>query len=136
MTGGGSLKGEHGQFDLKVAKLDLNAIQSSLRADPVRGPIGITLAGDTQTITLDLNDPKAAIRAQGKVKLDAKQTTFEGVKLSVGKGRVELSGALKKDVNSSYDLKAKLVEFNPLLLCSRWRRAGQGGKGKKPRPRA
>ena len=40
-----------------------------------------------QTITLDLNDPKAAIRAQGKVTLDAKQTAFEGVKLSVGKGR-------------------------------------------------
>ena len=76
---------------------------SSIRPTQFAGPIGVTLAGDTQTITLDLNDPKAAIRAQGKVKLDAKQTAFEGVKLTVGKGRVELSGALKKDANSSYD---------------------------------
>ena len=40
------------------------------------------------------------------------------MKLTVGKGRIELSGALKKDANSSYDVKAKLVEFNPLLLHS------------------
>ncbi|SAL10173.1 translocation/assembly module TamB domain-containing protein [Caballeronia humi] len=135
VTGGGSLKGNRGQFDLKVAKLDLHAIQSSLLPTQFGGPIGVTLAGDTQTITLDLNDPKAAIRAQGKVKLDAKQTAFEGVKLSVGKGRIELSGALKKDVNSSYDVKAKLVEFNPLLLVPPKAAAPvKGGKGKKAPP--
>lgn len=132
ITGGGSLKGNRGQFDLKVAKLDLSAIQSSIRPTQFAGPIGITLAGDTQTIVLDLNDPKSAIRAQGKVKLDAKQTAFEGVKLSVGKGRVELSGALKKDVNSSYDLKATLVEFNPLLLMQQV--ASAPPKGKKAAP--
>jgi translocation and assembly module TamB len=116
ITGGGALKGANGRFDLKVAKLDLNAIQSSIRPTQFAGPIGIALDGATQTITLDLADPKAALRAQGKVTLDAKQTAFDAVKLSVGKGRIELSGSLKKDVHSSYDLKAKLVDFNPLLL--------------------
>jgi translocation and assembly module TamB len=119
VTGGGTLKGGQGQFDLKVAKLDLNAIESSIRPTQFAGPIGIHLAGDAgdkQTITLDLNDPKAALRAQGKVTLDAKQTAFDGVKLSAGKGRIELSGALQKDTHSSYDLKAKFIDFNPLLL--------------------
>ena len=116
VSGGGTLKGATGQFDLKVAKLDLNAIESTIRPTQFAGPIGIHLAGDTQTITLDLNDPKAALHAQGKVTLDAKQTAFDGVKLSVGKGRIELSGALQKDIHSSYDLKAKLIDFNPLLL--------------------
>jgi translocation and assembly module TamB len=119
VTGGGTLKGASGQFDLKVAKLDLNAIESTIRPTQFAGPINIHLAGDgggKQTITLDLNDPKAALRAQGKVTLDAKQTSFDGVKLSVGKGRMELSGALQKDTHSSYDLKAKLIDFNPLLL--------------------
>ncbi len=119
VTGGGSLKGGKGRFDLKVAKLDLNAIESSIRPTQFAGPIGIDLGGngdDKQTITLDLADPKAALRAQGKVTLDAKQTAFDDVKLTVGKGRIELSGALKKDTHSSYDLKAKLIEFNPLLL--------------------
>ena len=116
VTGGGTLKGGKGQFDLKVANLDLNAIESSIRPTQFAGPISVDLAGDTQTITLDLNDPKAALRAQGKVVLDAKQTAFDNVKLTAGKGRIELSGALKKDVHSSYDLKAKLIDFNPLLL--------------------
>ena len=116
VTGGGTLKGGTGQFDLKVAKLDLNAIEPSIRPTQFAGPIGIHLDGDKQTITLDLNDPKAALRAQGRVALDAKQTAFDGVKLSAGKGRIELSGALQKDIHSSYDLKAKLIDFNPLLL--------------------
>ncbi|SAK42372.1 PF04357 family protein [Caballeronia pedi] len=116
VTGGGTLAGSKGKFDLKVAKLDLNAIEPTLRPTDFAGPIGIVLDGDTQRITADLNDPKAAIRAQAKVKLDPKQTTLDDVKLTVGKGRVELNGALKKDANSTYDLKAKIVDFNPLLL--------------------
>ncbi|MDR5830533.1 translocation/assembly module TamB domain-containing protein [Caballeronia sp. LP006] len=116
VTGGGSLKGGDGKFDLKVAKLDLNAIEASVRPTDFSGPISVVLAGDTQTVTADLNDPKAAIRAQAKVKLDPKQTALDEVKLTVGKGRVEANGVLKKDTNSSYDLKAKFIDFNPLLL--------------------
>ncbi|SAL19930.1 PF04357 family protein [Caballeronia arvi] len=116
VTGGGSLADGKGKFDLKVAKLDLNAIEPTLRPTDFAGPISVVLAGDTQTITADLNDPKAALRAQAKVKLDPKQTSLDDVKLTVGKGRVEANGALKKDANSSYDLKAKFVDFNPLLL--------------------
>lgn len=130
VTGGGKIEGKRGQFDLKVAKLDLNAISSAIRPTQFAGPIGVTLAADTQTITLDLNDPKAAIRAEGKVRLDAKETAFDGVKLTVGKGRVELNGALKKDASSSYDLKATLVEFNPLLLVQQKPAAPAKGKGK------
>jgi translocation and assembly module TamB len=116
ITGGGAISGGHGRFDLKVAKLDLNAIEPSVRPTDFAGPIGVVLAGDTQAVTVNLNDPKAAIRAQARIKLDAKQTTLDDVKLTVGKGRVEASGVLKKDVHSSYDLKAKFVDFNPLLL--------------------
>ncbi|MDR5736417.1 MULTISPECIES: translocation/assembly module TamB domain-containing protein [unclassified Caballeronia] len=116
IAGGGAISAGHGRFDLKVAKLDLNAIEPSVRPTDFAGPVGVVLAGDTQTVTVDLNDPKAAIRAQAKIRLDAKQTTLDDVKLMVGKGRVEASGVLKKDVNSSYDLKAKFVDFNPLLL--------------------
>jgi len=137
VTGAGTLKGGAGQFDLKVAKLDLNAIESSIRPTQFAGPIGIRLAGnagDKQTITLDLNDPKAALRAQGKVTLDAKQTQFDGVKLSAGKGRIELSGALQKDTHSSYDLKAKFIDFNPLLLTEQLVAKQPQAKGSKAKP--
>ncbi|MDN7176911.1 translocation/assembly module TamB domain-containing protein [Caballeronia sp. SEWSISQ10-4 2] len=137
VTGGGTLKGGAGQFDLKVAKLDLNAIESSIRPTQFAGPIGIHLAGDTgdkQTITLDLNDPKTALRVQGKVTLDARQTAFDGVKLSAGKGRIELSGALQKDTHSSYDLKAKFIDFNPLLLTEQLVAKQPPAKGSKAKP--
>jgi translocation and assembly module TamB len=116
ITGGGKLAGGKGQFDLKIAKLDLNAIEPSVRPTDFAGPVGIVLDGDKQSITADLNDPKAAIRAQAKIRLDSKQTTLDEVKLTVGKGRVEANGVLKKDANSSYDLKARFVDFNPLQL--------------------
>ncbi|MDR5853862.1 translocation/assembly module TamB domain-containing protein [Caballeronia sp. LZ062] len=116
ITGGGALSDGKGQFDLNVAKLDLNAIEPSVRPTDFAGPVRVVLAGDTQTVTADLNDPRAAIRAQAKVKLDPKATSLDDVKLIVGKGRVEASGALKKDANSSYDVKAKFIDFNPLLL--------------------
>ncbi|WP_213777607.1 translocation/assembly module TamB domain-containing protein [Caballeronia sp. dw_276] len=135
LTGGGTLKDGKGEFDLKVAKLDLNQIQSTIRPTQFGGPIGIKLAGDTQTILLDLNDAKAALRAQGKITLDPKQTAFDAVKVSVGKGHVELSGALKKDVHSSYDLKAKIVDFNPLLLSDQLLATPPPAKGAK-RPAA
>jgi translocation and assembly module TamB len=116
VTGGGKIAGSKGQFDLKIAKLDLNAIEPSVRPTDFAGPVGIVLDGDKQSVTADLNDPKAAIRAQAKVRLDPQQTTLDEVKLTVGKGRVEANGVLKKDANSSYDLKAKFVDFNPLQL--------------------
>ncbi|KQR89889.1 gramicidin biosynthesis protein [Burkholderia sp. Leaf177] len=135
LTGGGTLKDGKGEFDLKVARLDLSQIQSTIRPTQFGGPIGIKLAGDTQTITLDLNDAKAALRAQGKITLDPKQTAFDAVKVSVGKGHVELNGALKKDVHSSYDLKAKIVDFNPLLLSDQLLATPPPAKGAK-RPAA
>jgi len=133
LTGSGTLKDGKGEFDLKVAKLDLSQIESTIRPTQFGGPIGIKLAGDTQIITLDLSDTKAALRAQGKITLDAKQTAFDAVKVSVGKGHIELSGALKKDVHSSYDVKAKIVDFNPLLLSDQLLATPPPAKGaKKP----
>ncbi|SAL36765.1 PF04357 family protein [Caballeronia sordidicola] len=133
LTGGGALKDGKGEFDLKVAKLDLSQIESTIRPTQFGGPIGIKLAGDTQTITLDLNDAKAALRAQGKITLDARQTAFDNVKLTAGTGRIELSGALKKDVHSTYDVKAKIVDFNPLLLSEQLIATPPPAKGaKKP----
>ncbi|WP_133650771.1 translocation/assembly module TamB domain-containing protein [Paraburkholderia flava] len=118
LTGGGMLKGKHGQFDLKVAGLDLNALASSVRPTQLSGPIGIRLNDDVQSITLDLADPKAALRAQGKVTFDPARMSFNDVRVSAGKGRVDLSGAIKHDANSTYNLKATLTDFDPLVFTS------------------
>ena len=116
ITGGGALKGKYGQFDLKVANLDLNALEASVRPTQLAGPVGIRLNDDVQSITLDLADPKAALRAQGKITFDPARMSFNDVKVSAGKGRIDLSGAIKHDANSTYSLKAALTDFDPFAL--------------------
>ncbi|TDN66956.1 translocation/assembly module TamB domain-containing protein [Paraburkholderia sp. BL10I2N1] len=118
ITGSGSLTGKRGQFNLQVAGLDLNALQASVRPTQLAGPIGIRLNDDIQSITLDLADQRAALRAQGKVTFDPARMSFNDVRVTAGKGRVDLSGAIKHDASSSYNLKATLTDFDPLALTS------------------
>ncbi|OAJ57732.1 gramicidin biosynthesis protein [Paraburkholderia ginsengiterrae] len=118
LTGGGVLSGKHGQFDLKVAGLDLNALEAPVRPTQLSGSIGIRLHDDVQSLMLDLADPKAELRAQGKVTFDPARISFNDVRVTSGKGRIDLSGALKHDANSNYNLKAQLTDFDPLTLAS------------------
>ncbi|MFM0735431.1 translocation/assembly module TamB domain-containing protein [Paraburkholderia sediminicola] len=118
LTGGGVLTGKRGQFDLQVAGLDLNALEATVRPTQLSGPIGIRLNDDVQSLTLDLADPKAGLRAQGKVTFDPARMSFNDVRVTSGKGRIDLSGALKHDANSTYNLKAQLTDFDPLTLTS------------------
>ncbi|WP_421379070.1 translocation/assembly module TamB domain-containing protein [Paraburkholderia sp. DD10] len=118
LTGGGALTGKRGRFDLQVAGLDLNALQATVRPTQLSGPIGVRLNDDVQSLTLDLVDPKAALRAQGKLIFDPARIAFNDVRITSGKGRIDLSGALKHDANSSYNLKAQLTDFDPLTLTS------------------
>ncbi|MFM0355352.1 translocation/assembly module TamB domain-containing protein [Paraburkholderia nemoris] len=118
LTGGGALTGKRGQFDLQVAGLDLNALEATVRPTQLSGPIGIRLNDDVQSLTLDLVDPKAGLRAQGKVTFDPARLSFNDVRVTSGKGRIDLSGALKHDANSTYNLKAQLTDFDPLTLTS------------------
>ncbi|MBK5123307.1 translocation/assembly module TamB domain-containing protein [Burkholderia sp. R-69980] len=118
LTGGGALIGKRGQFDLQVAGLDLNALEATVRPTQLAGPIGIRLNDDTQSLTLDLADPKAGLRAQGKVIFDPARMSFNDVRVTSGKGRIDLSGVLKHDANSTYNLKAQLTDFDPLTLAS------------------
>ncbi|MEM5311928.1 translocation/assembly module TamB domain-containing protein [Paraburkholderia sp. JHI869] len=118
ITGGGTISGRDGRFDLRVAGLDLNAIQSSVRATQFAGPVGVRLNGDVQSVTLDLADPRAALRVQGKVTQDPARLSLSDVRLTSGAGRIDLSGALKHDASSTYQLKAVLTNFDPLTLTS------------------
>ncbi|MEW6346338.1 MAG: translocation/assembly module TamB domain-containing protein [Pseudomonadota bacterium] len=118
VTGAGSLSGKHGKLDLQVAGLDLNALEASVRPTQLAGPIGLRLNDDVQSITLDLADPKAGLRAQGKVIFDPARTSFNDVRITSGRGRIDLSGAIKHDANSTYNLKAQLTDFDPLGLTS------------------
>ncbi|AOI66304.1 hypothetical protein WS51_22455 [Burkholderia territorii] len=128
VTGGGTLTGGKGRFDLKVANLDLNAFVAELRPMRLGGPLGVTLAGDATTVDFDLNDPKLALGARAKVALTQQQTVLTDARVTAGKGRIDLTGVFRHDAHSSYDAKATLTAFDPLLLAATSAPGAGGGK--------
>ncbi|RKU02438.1 hypothetical protein C7H84_15615 [Burkholderia sp. Nafp2/4-1b] len=118
VAGSGTLTGGKGRFDLKVANLDLNAFVAELRPMRLGGPLGVTLAGDVTTVDFDLNDPKLALGARAKVALTHEQTVLSDARVTAGKGRIDLTGVFRHDAHSSYDAKATLTAFDPLLLAA------------------
>ena len=118
VTGNGTLTGGKGRFDLKVANLDLNAFVAELRPMRLAGPLGVTLAGDVTTVDFNLNDPKLALGARAKVALTPQQTVLTDARVTAGKGRIDLTGVFRHDAHSSYDAKATLTAFDPLLLAA------------------
>ncbi|WP_322041154.1 translocation/assembly module TamB domain-containing protein [Burkholderia diffusa] len=126
VTGNGALTGGNGRFDLKVANLDLNAFVAELRPMRLGGPLGVTLAGDVTIVDFNLNDPKLALGARAKVALTQQQTVLTDARVTAGKGRIDLTGVFRHDAHSSYDAKATLTAFDPLLLAA-MRAPGAGG---------
>ncbi|MEN2472810.1 translocation/assembly module TamB domain-containing protein [Burkholderia sp. GS2Y] len=118
VTGSGTLTGGKGRFDLKTANLDLNAFVAELRPMRLGGPLGVTLAGDVTTVDFNLNDPKLALGARAKVALTPQQTVLTDARVTAGKGRIDLTGVFRHDAHSSYDAKATLTAFDPLLLAA------------------
>ncbi|RQS76219.1 hypothetical protein DID96_02830 [Burkholderia sp. Bp8963] len=118
VTGGGTLAGGKGRFDLKVANLDLNAFVAELHPMRLGGPVGVTLASGVQTVDFDLNDPKLALGARAKVALTPQQTVLTDARVTAGNGRIDLTGVFRHDAHSSYDAKATLANFDPLRLAA------------------
>ncbi|WP_269506074.1 translocation/assembly module TamB domain-containing protein [Burkholderia sp. IMCC1007] len=128
VAGSGTLTGGKGRFDLKVANLDLNAFVAALRPMRLGGPLGVTLAGDVTTVDFNVNDPKLALGARAKVALTHEQTVLSDARVTAGKGRIDLTGVFRHDAHSSYDAKATLTAFDPLLLATMSAPKAAGGK--------
>ncbi|MEX3582537.1 MAG: translocation/assembly module TamB domain-containing protein [Burkholderia sp.] len=118
VTGGGALAASRGRFDLKLANLDPTLFSNMVRPMRLGGPVAVTLDGGSQRATVDLSDPKLALGLSADVTTDANATTIQRTRVSEGKGRVDLSGVFKHDKNSSYELKANLVDLNPLAFST------------------
>ncbi len=118
VTGGGALTAGKGRFDLKVVNLDLNAFVAKLRPMRLGGPVGIALAGNTKTVDFDLADPALGLGARAKIALTPQQTVLTDTRVSAGKGHIDLTGVFRHDAHASYDAKATLTGFDPLLLAA------------------
>ena len=118
LKGDGGLAHGKGHFQLQAARLDLHALHNALRPTQLGGRIGIDLDGNTQNVDAQLTDPAAAISLLAKIRANPTQTSFDPVQVSIGGGRVQLSGALKRDANASFAFKGDVRDFDPLALLS------------------
>ncbi len=134
VTGGGALASTRGRFDLKVAELDPTLFSAAVRPMRLGGPVALSLDGGSQHAVVDLTDPKLALGLSADVVTDTNATTIRRARVSAGKGRVDLSGVLKHDKASSYDLKAALIDFNPLAFSTMTAPAVKGGAGSGAKP--
>ncbi|WP_257755279.1 translocation/assembly module TamB domain-containing protein [Burkholderia glumae] len=130
VTGGGALVANRGRFDLKAANLDPTLFSNAVRPMRLGGPIMVALDAGSQHATVELTDPKLALGLSADLTTDANATTIRRARVSAGKGRLDLSGVLKRDKAASYDLKATLVDFNPLAFSTLHAGASAAARGK------
>ncbi|PMS14826.1 hypothetical protein C0Z18_29835 [Trinickia dabaoshanensis] len=113
LTGSGTFAGGRGQLNLSVRALDLATITPYARSTSLSGPIAVTLDGPAQSLSLDLADAGARLRARAHVAFERGRIALHEVRIDAGDGRLELKGALAHDASSSYDLGAVLTNFDP-----------------------
>lgn len=116
VTGGGSVANGQGRFDLQLAGLDLNLLESHLRPTQLSGPLTIALQPHGPRLILDLADPKAGLRVRSALQVDPTQLTLADTRVDAGSGRADFSVVLKRDANSSYTVKASLADFDPFAI--------------------
>jgi translocation and assembly module TamB len=116
LQGAGQFGAGKGQLDLNVAGLDLHLLAARIRPTRLGGALKVSSQPDSQHLTLDLADPKAALRVQAAMRFEPAQTTLETVRLTAGAGRVDLTGTLKHDAADTYALKTTLTDFNPFAI--------------------
>ncbi|MGN6229783.1 MAG: translocation/assembly module TamB domain-containing protein [Trinickia sp.] len=118
LTGSGRFAQGRGRLDLTARALDVAMLTPYVRPTALAGPIGIELDGATQSLSLDLTDAAARLRARARIALDPKRIALQDVRLDAGDGRLELKGALQRDERSTYDLSATLTNFDPRLVVA------------------
>jgi translocation and assembly module TamB len=118
LTGGGTFAHGRGRLDLTAHSLDLATVTPYVRPTSLSGPISIGLDGATQSLSLDLADAAARLRARAHVAFARGRLALHDVRIDAGDGRLELKGALEHDARSSYDVSATLTNFDPRLVVA------------------
>ncbi|HTH75330.1 MAG TPA: translocation/assembly module TamB domain-containing protein [Trinickia sp.] len=118
LTGGGTLSKGRGRFDLTARALDLATLTPYVRPTALSGPIGIAFDAAAQSVSLDLSDARARLRARAHVALESGRIALHDLRIDAGDGRLEMKGGLARDAHQSYELGATLTNFDPRLVVA------------------
>ncbi|MGN6087298.1 translocation/assembly module TamB domain-containing protein [Trinickia sp.] len=118
LTGSGTFAHGRGRLELIAHALDLTTLTPYVRPTSLSGPIAIGLDGPTSSLSLDLADAAARLRARAHVAFEHARLALHDVRIDAGDGRLELKGALEHDARDSYDVSATLTNFDPRRLAA------------------
>nr|WP_198981501.1 translocation/assembly module TamB domain-containing protein [Herbaspirillum sp. ASV7] len=103
-----------GQFKLRITDLDLNQIHRQVRPTRLSGPLEVTLAPNAQQILLSLQDQSLKLHLDSSI--GAGQVTLKEATLAAGRSHLEASGTLQTVGAMDYDIKGRLVDFDPAAV--------------------
>jgi translocation and assembly module TamB len=117
LEGSGEFRaGGNGELTLEAHGLDLHALHAAIRPTRLDGPLKVTLAGETQQITLKLDGPPFAIHADAGI--TPQEIRLRSAHLEAGKAKLDASGTLGRDAEAAYALDGALADFNPAAFLS------------------
>ncbi|WP_042886986.1 translocation/assembly module TamB domain-containing protein [Cupriavidus necator] len=115
ITGGGTLRGGRGGFDLDVHRLDPAALHGSLTSASLSGPVVVRLEPGRQSLALDLSG--AALKLFADADIDAEAVTLSTLRATVGPGVLTAEGKLGLKDKQPFSFKGKLASFDPSRLA-------------------
>ncbi|WP_420473759.1 translocation/assembly module TamB domain-containing protein [Noviherbaspirillum sp. ST9] len=130
LTGSGELHGpSQGQLVLQASGIDMHALHTALQRSALDGPLQVKLDGDMQHVEMRFEDKTFSIAAVAT--LVPAHVTVESLKLQAADARLEASGTLAREGDSSYKLSGTLNDFNPARFLTA---TGQGAQRQKIPP--
>ncbi|MGX6566148.1 translocation/assembly module TamB domain-containing protein [Cupriavidus necator] len=115
ISGGGSLRGGRGGFDLDVRKLDPAALHGSLTSASLSGPVVVRMEPGRQSVALDLSGGPLKLFADASI--DAEALTLATLRAAVGPGLLTAEGKLGLKDKQPFSFKGKLASFDPSRLA-------------------
>ncbi|WP_354682096.1 translocation/assembly module TamB domain-containing protein [Cupriavidus necator] len=115
ITGGGTLRGGRGGFDLDVHRLDPAALHGSLTRASLSGPVVVRMEPGRQSLALDLSG--AALKLFADANIDAEAVTLSTLRAAVGPGVLTAEGKLGLKDKQPFSFKGKLAAFDPSRLA-------------------
>ena len=117
LPGGGELAGHGGyragrlDLDLQASRLDARQLVSVLHTTRLAGPIAATLAGDRQSLRLDLRDATFSLLAEAS--LAEQHLRLPTLQLAAGNARLEAQGELDLATPRAFSAEGELQHFDP-----------------------
>lgn len=115
-AGAASYEGGQAKLDLEVRELNLVELMGSLKPTRLAGRVHAAISEVVQELSADLRDPRFALVFEGKRRGDLIEVGT--ARVTAGEAKLEASGRLSLAGRQPFDVRGRLVRFDPSLYAS------------------